>query len=141
MPHPYLVGGDTAHSVLDAVRAARGISAAAAGTSFAVWGESQGGHAALWTASSTHRYAPDLRLVGTAAAVPPTDLAANMRQASDANARALLLAFTLHSWSERFGYSLARFTNKATQGVIPRLPQKNSTAPAHNPQPGQPPGI
>src|SRR3546814_14697442 len=46
MPHPYLVGGATAHSVPDAVRAASGISAAAAGPRFAVWGESQGGPAA-----------------------------------------------------------------------------------------------
>lgn len=125
MPHPYLVGGDTAFSVLDAVRAARTISGAAAGAKFAVWGESQGGHAALWTAISAGRYAPELTLIGTAAAVPPTDLGANMRQASDANARALLLAFTLHSWSERFGYSLDGFTNKTTQGVIHRLAENN----------------
>ncbi|MGV7120650.1 alpha/beta fold hydrolase [Sphingopyxis sp. 550A] len=125
MPHPYLVGADTAYSVLDAVRAARAIPGAAAGTRFAVWGESQGGHAALWTAILARGYAPDLTLIGTAAAVPPTDLAANMRQASDPNARALLLAFTLHSWSERFGYSLDGFTNKATQGVIHRLAENN----------------
>lgn len=125
MPHPYLVGGDTANSVLDAVRAARHIPGAAAGNRFAVWGESQGGHAALWTAIAARSYAPDLTLVGTAAAAPPTDLAANMRQASDANARAMLLAFTMHSWSERFGFSLDGFTNKTTQGVIHRLAQNN----------------
>ena len=125
IPHPYLVGGDTAFSVLDAVRVARAIPGAAAGTRFAVWGESQGGHAALWTAISAGSYAPELTLVATAAAVPPTDLAANMRQASDANARALLLAFTLHSWSERFGFSLDGFTNKTTQGVIHRLAENN----------------
>jgi pimeloyl-ACP methyl ester carboxylesterase len=49
MPHPYLGGISTANSVLDAVRAARAIPGAATGSSFAVWGESQGGHAALWT--------------------------------------------------------------------------------------------
>lgn len=125
MPHPYLVGGETAYSVLDAIRAARAISGAAAGNSFAVWGESQGGHAALWTAVYARRYAPDLTLVGTAAAAPPTDLAANMREAGDANARALLLAFTMHSWSQRFGYSLDGFTNKTTQGVIHRLAENN----------------
>lgn len=124
-PHPYLIGVDTAYSVLDAVRAARGISGAAAGDRFAVWGESQGGHAALWTAATARQYAPDLTLVGTAAAAPPTDLAANMRQASDANARAMLLAFTLHSWSQSFGYSLDGFTNKTNQGVIRRLSENN----------------
>src|SRR3546814_2887094 len=76
--------------LLDAVRAARAIPGAAAGSSFAVWGESQGGHAALWTAIAARSYAPELTLVGTAAAAPPTDLAANLREGSDMNARALL---------------------------------------------------
>src|SRR3546814_10703141 len=101
MPHPYLVGGDTARSVLDAVRAARAIPGAAAGGQFAVWGESQGGHAALWTAIAAKSYAPELRLVGTAAAAPPTDLADNMRKASEPNVRALLMGFTMYSWSQR----------------------------------------
>src|SRR3546814_10708961 len=66
---------------------------------FAVWGESQGGHAALWTAIAAKSYAPELRLVGTAAAAPPTDLADNMRKASEPNVRALLMGFTMYSWS------------------------------------------
>ena len=125
MPHPYLVGGDTANSVLDAVRAARAIPGAAAGGQFAVWGESQGGHAALWTAISARSYAPDLTLVGTAAAAPPTDLAENMRRASEPNIRAMMMAFTLYSWSERFGYSLGGVVNRANQGVVKRLAQNN----------------
>ena len=40
-PHPYLVGPSAAHSVLDAVRAAREVSLASASNRFAVWGESQ----------------------------------------------------------------------------------------------------
>src|SRR3546814_18538890 len=65
--HPFLVGPDTANAVLDAVRAAREIPGAAAGSNFAVWEESQGGHAALWTAKAARSYAPDLALVATAA--------------------------------------------------------------------------
>ena len=83
MPHPYLVGEDTARSVLDAVRAARSIAGAASGTRFAVWGESQGGHAALWTGALARGYAPELTLVGTAAAAPPTDLIANFSKGTD----------------------------------------------------------
>lgn len=125
MPHPYLVGGDTARSVLDAVRAARAIPGAAAGSQFAVWGESQGGHAALWTATAAGSYAPDLTLVGTAAAAPPTDLAENMRKASEPNVRAMMMAFTLYSWSEHFGYSLDGVVNRTNQGVVRRLAQNN----------------
>ena len=79
MPHPYLVGSSTAHSVLDAVRAARSIPGAASGGRFAVWGESQGGHAALWTGQLARSYAPDLQLIGVAAAAPPTELVENLQ--------------------------------------------------------------
>lgn len=123
--HPFLVGQDTANAVLDAVRAAREIPGAAAGNSFAVWGESQGGHAALWTAIAARSYAPDLMLVGTAAAAPPTDLAANLSQGSDKNARALLLSFALHSWSTLYGFSLDNITNRTNQGIIRRLSENN----------------
>ncbi|WP_432770410.1 MAG: hypothetical protein HEQ22_06625 [Sphingopyxis sp.] len=123
--HPFLVGQDTANAVLDGVRAAREIPGAAAGSSFAVWGESQGGHAALWTATATRSYAPDLTLVATAAAAPPTDLAANLREGSDKNARALLLSFALHSWSTLYGFSMDGVANRANQGIITRLAQNN----------------
>ena len=123
--HPFLVGPDTAHAVLDGVRAAREISGAAAGNDFAVWGESQGGHAALWTATAARSYAPDLTLVATAAAAPPTDLAANLREGSDKNARALLLSFALHSWSTLYGFSMDGVANRTNQGIITRLAQNN----------------
>lgn len=123
--HPFLVGPDTAHAVLDGVRAAREIPGAAAGNDFAVWGESQGGHAALWTATAARSYARDLNLVATAAAAPPTDLAANLREAGDKNARALLLSFALHSWSTLYGFSMDGIANRANQGIINRLAQNN----------------
>jgi acetyl esterase/lipase len=123
--HGFLVGRETAQSVLDAVRAARSIPGAAAGTRFAAWGESQGGHAALWTASEARRYAPELTLVGTAAAAPPTDLAENLRKGSNANVRAMLTAFAVYSWSQRFGAPLSTLVNRANAGVVTRLAQNN----------------
>lgn len=124
-PHPFLVGEDTARSVLDAVRAATGIAGAASGRRFAVWGESQGGHAALWTGALARGYAPELTLVGTAAAAPPTDLAANFRQGADANVRALLSAFTAYSWSQVFDAPLASMFNRGNSGIVTRLAQNN----------------
>lgn len=124
-PHPILVGRSTAHSVLDAVRAASGIAEARAGRRFALWGESQGGHAALWTGQLVRGYAPELELVGIAAAVPPTDLARNLAEGSDQNARALLTAFTATSWSRHFGAPLTAFGRRATQNVITRLADNN----------------
>lgn len=123
--HGMLMGRETARSVLDAVRAARAIPAAAAGRSFAVWGESQGGHAALWTAGEARRYASDLTLVAAAAAAPPTALAANLRSGSDANARAMLTSFAVYSWSRRYDAPMSSLFKPALQGVVTRLAQNN----------------
>ena len=51
----YLVGRDEARDVLNSVRAARLVEAAGANSTYAVWGHSQGGHAALFTALETGR--------------------------------------------------------------------------------------
>ena len=77
--HGYLAGVSTARSVLDAVRAARMIPAASAGPSFAVWVSRKAAMlCALWTGQLARSYAPELRLVGVAAAAPPTDLVQNL---------------------------------------------------------------
>jgi len=125
MQHPFLAGVSTANAVIDAVRAARGITGAAAGNRFAVWGESQGGHAALWTAERVRSYAPDLALTGAAAAAPPTDLVENLRSGSDPSIRAFLTAFTAYSWSQHYGAPLSTLGKRQTQGVITRLAQNN----------------
>lgn len=119
-PHPYLVGTATARSVLDAVRAAQRIAGAGAGSRFAVWGESQGGHAALWTGQLAGAEGAGLNLVGVAAGAPPTDLAANLRQASDPNARAFLTALATDSWSRYYGVPL-RIGRPRTPAIIQRL--------------------
>lgn len=123
--HPYLVGVPTARSLLDAVRATQQIAGAAAGSRFAVWGESQGGHAALWTAQLTRSYAPDLQLVGVAAAAPPTDLIANLRGGSDPSIRAFLTAFTAYSWSRYYNAPLSSLGGRQTQNIITRLAENN----------------
>lgn len=125
MVHPVLVGPSEARSVLDAVRAARAIPDANAGSRFAVWGESQGGHAALWTGQISSRYAPDLTLVGIAAMVPPTDLARNFREGGDPRVRALLTAYTATSWSRYYGAPMATFGSRSVQGVLTRLADNN----------------
>ena len=71
---PYLIGQGEARNVLDSVRAADNLAGTDAGTTFAVWGHSQGGHASLFTAGVARRYAPTLRLVGVAAAAPAAQL-------------------------------------------------------------------
>jgi acetyl esterase/lipase len=119
--HPYLVGEDTGRSVLDAVRAARAIPAAGAGTRLAIWGESQGGHAALWTGQIARRYAPELQLAGVAAAAPPTDLVENVRRVPNKAVGALLTAFIGYSWAGHYRAPLATLGGPQTQRIMTRL--------------------
>ena len=123
--HPFLIGEDTARSVIDGVRAARAIAGAAAGSRYAVWGESQGGHAALWTAQTSRAYAPDLTLVGAAAAAPPTDLAQNLRSTSNRALKSFFTAYIGRSWSVNYGAPLSSLGNRQTQGIITRLADNN----------------
>jgi acetyl esterase/lipase len=124
-PHPYLIGGSAARSVLDAVRASRAIPESGASSRFAVWGESQGGHASLWTGQLAKQYAPDLTLLGVAAAAPPTDLIDNLTGGTDPSIRAFMTAFTAHSWSQHFGFSLQTLGSKSTGDLIDRLARNN----------------
>lgn len=119
-PHPYLVGPATARSVLSAVMAARQITQASAGREFAVWGESQGGHAALWTGQLAKTEAPDLTLIAIAAGAPPTDLAANFREASDPNARVFLTALAAESWSRYYDINLD-IGKRSTPAIMRKL--------------------
>ena len=70
--HPYLVGDSEGRAVLN-LCGPLSVARREASSRFAVWGHSQGGQAALYTGLLARGYAPDLQLVGVAAAAPATD--------------------------------------------------------------------
>lgn len=72
-PHPYGVGVSAARSVLDSVRAARGIPDAHASQRAVLFGHSQGGHAAFFAARVAPQYAPDVDVLGAVGAAPLTN--------------------------------------------------------------------
>ncbi len=72
---PISLASARARAVIDSVRVARTMPGAGGGSRFAVWGHSQGGHAALFTGLIAKSYAPELTLVGVAAAAPASELA------------------------------------------------------------------
>ena len=74
--HPYLVGESEAHGVLDIARAAQQIPDTDASAETFVWGQSQGGQAALFAGELASTYAPDLDLLGVISGAPVTDAAA-----------------------------------------------------------------
>jgi alpha-beta hydrolase superfamily lysophospholipase len=99
-PHPYLIGESAGRAVLDSVRAARHLPGANASAQFAVWGHSQGGHAALFAGQLARGYAPELRLAGIAAAAPATELGELFSSDIRGVIGKMLGAFVLKSWSQ-----------------------------------------
>ncbi len=117
--HPYLVGVSEARAVLDSVRAARALTGAP--NRFAVWGHSQGGQAALFSGLIAKSYAPDLDLVGVAAAAPATELGTLLGEDIDSNGGRNLTAMTLWSWSRLFGAPIDRVVDPVALPTIDRL--------------------
>ena len=115
-PHPYLIGESEARAVLDAVRAARRLPDAHASRRFAVWGHSQGGHAALFTGIEAARYAPELMLVGVAAAAPATYLVELFDADHNTQAGRTLTAMALLSWSKVFSVPADEILAPASRG-------------------------
>jgi alpha-beta hydrolase superfamily lysophospholipase len=98
-PHPYLVGEAEGRAVLDSVRAARALTDAGAGARTALWGHSQGGHAALFAGQLAPTYSPDVPLAGIATAAPATDLTALLQHDIGSAAGNVLGSLALVSWS------------------------------------------
>jgi len=105
--HAYLVGRSEAQAVVDSVRAARNVKEAGASNRFAVWGHSQGGHAAIFTGQLAGTIAPELTLVGVAAAAPATDLWKLLSMDLGSKLGNVLASEALLSWSRVFDTPLA----------------------------------
>jgi acetyl esterase/lipase len=120
-PHPYLVGESEGRAVLDAVRAAGAVEKANANRRFAVWGHSQGGHAALFAGQLARTYTPELQLAGVAAIAPATELATLLRDDIAERAGRVLASYSLWSWSRVYGAPLEGIVPPASISVIDRV--------------------
>jgi len=128
-PHPYLLGVSEGRAALDAVRAVHAFEPAAAGTRFVLWGHSQGGHAALFAAELAEHYAPELQLLGVAAAAPATALTTLLRTPVGTAQSNGLLAMLLWSWSRTLGLQLDSMVRAEDIPNIERLATQCSTPP------------
>jgi pimeloyl-ACP methyl ester carboxylesterase len=122
--HPYLVGVSEARAVLDSVRVASAMPGAGGGKNFVVWGHSQGGHAALFTGILAESYAPELNLLGVAAAAPPTDLTALMNDDIDSVGGKNITAMTLWSWQRVFHANMDKLVDPRAMPAIDQLAQE-----------------
>jgi pimeloyl-ACP methyl ester carboxylesterase len=116
--HPYLVGASEARAAIDSVRAVQHLPGLQAQKRFAVWGHSQGGHAALFTAAMASGYAPELQLVGAAAAAPVTNVAALVERPGRDPLWGGLLSYTAWSWSRVFGLDPGGIVSPVTGTAI-----------------------
>ena len=119
--HPYLVGVSEGRAVLDSVRAVRQIPGFGAGRAFAVWGHSQGGQAAIYTGLLVQQYAPELQLVGVAAAAPATDLRTLMTDDLGTGGGNNITAMTIWSWSRIYGAPMTAVVTPQAMPVINKL--------------------
>jgi acetyl esterase/lipase len=121
-PHPYLVGVSEGRAVLDSVRAAENL-VGESGAPAALWGHSQGGQAVLYAGLLAARYAPDLHLVGVAAAAPAHDIVTLMPDDESTGGGKNLLAMTLWSWAHVYGAPMDAVVDPAALPTINRLAQ------------------
>ena len=118
--HPYLVGESEGRAVVDSVRAARGMEGMG-GDAYVVWGHSQGGQAALYAGLLSASYAPELKLLGVAAAAPATDLATLMRDDFSSMGGKNLTAMTLWSWAQVYGAPIQQVVSPEAMPTVDAL--------------------
>ena len=123
-PHPYLVGDSEARAVINSVRVAHELPGVGHNRRYAVWGHSQGGQAALYTGLISHSYAPELSLVGVAAAAPATDLATLMQDDMNTSGGTNLTAMTLWSWTRFYGVPIDNVLTPDALPVVDQLAQE-----------------
>jgi acetyl esterase/lipase len=120
-PHPYLVGDSEARAVIDSVRVAGSMPGAGGGKRFTVWGHSQGGQAALFTGLIARSYAPELTLLGVAAAAPATDLVTLMDDDINSAGGKNITAMTLWSWHRVYGAPIDNIVDPRAIPVMDHL--------------------
>jgi pimeloyl-ACP methyl ester carboxylesterase len=118
-PHPYLVGDSEGRAVIDAVRVASNMPGAGGGKRFTVWGHSQGGQAALFMIAKD--YAPELTLLGVAAAAPATDLVTLINDDINSVGGKNITAMTLWSWHRVYDAAIDKVVDPRAMPAVDHL--------------------
>lgn len=100
-PHPYLVGEAEGRNVLDAYRAAHQLREGfTLRNDTIIWGHSQGGHGALFSAAIAKSYAPEISVLGVAALAPATNLVDLALGVKDAAAGKVVSSYIAAAWND-----------------------------------------
>lgn len=122
--HPYLVGASEAQGTIDIVRAARNMVETGASSNYFVFGHSQGGQAALFAGQMASAYAPELQLLGVAAAAPAGLLVPLFQADKNTAAGAVLGSYAVVSWSDIFGYDEATVVKSSLTDRVHAVSEK-----------------
>ncbi|CAN5359390.1 lipase family protein [soil metagenome] len=106
----YLIGQVEGHSVLDSVRAAEAIPGAHASNEAVIWGFSQGGQAALFSAQVSADYAPELAVHGVAVAAPVADIGVLLTDDIDDVSGVTIGSYAFQSYASHYGPTFAGAT-------------------------------
>ena len=122
--HPYLVGASEAQGTIDIVRAAGNMNETGASSNYFVFGHSQGGQAALFAGQMAASYAPELQLLGVAAAAPAGLLVPLFQADKDTVAGSVLGSYAVVSWSDIFGYDEATVVKPSLNERVHAMSEK-----------------
>jgi pimeloyl-ACP methyl ester carboxylesterase len=119
--HPYLHGHATGWSMLDAITAAQHLPTGA-GSKAALWGWSQGAHAALWAAHfDAISPEPTRELIGVAAGAPPADLPRVVAATLGTTGGRFLMPFASVAWSRIYDIPIEDIVHAEHVHLVRRL--------------------
>ncbi len=114
----YLVGSVEAQNVIDSVRALRSFEGIPLNDQNYIWGHSQGGHSAAFTAQLAHEIAPELNLSGIVLSAPAVELKGLVEDVLYPNQPSPVTgvaAMVAASWNQAYGLPLD--TILTTEGI------------------------
>jgi acetyl esterase/lipase len=117
--HPYVAGESEGRGTLDIVRAARQLDVGASDT-VVIWGHSQGGHAALFANQLAAGWTPELRVVGTVAGAPPSQLPL-ISAALQGGPFQYYILMTGAGWAEAYGADLSLVATPRALELLPAV--------------------
>jgi len=130
---PYLIGRGEARSSLDAVLAAREIEGLNLSRRTAVWGHSQGGHAALWTSQIAGDYAPDIDVRGTGLLAPVAEPIALAEELTSGEANvmlSILISWVLVPYADTYDdIDLTRYIAPGSEAIVREMTQRCPSEP------------
>jgi alpha-beta hydrolase superfamily lysophospholipase len=104
-PSSYLLGELEGWNILDSARAAFAFSGIPLQPNLLIWGQSQGGHAALFAGELAPTYAPELSVLGVVAEAPAANLEAMFTQLIETDARGGIVSMplmTVAAWAQEY---------------------------------------